>query len=96
MPKEPTPITDRAARRGAYFTSDNYPETFGKQLVHINDARAIERVARQLAAALQTGRDGDRKAIAQLQAIDPNFTPRSNYIFNAQDAALAAWEELNK
>lgn len=38
-----TPETDDAARKGAYFTLDKYPETCGKQIVHIEFARKLER-----------------------------------------------------
>jgi hypothetical protein len=43
-PNTPTPETDAAARRGAYIKAPSlYYETNGKQLVHIDDARKLER-----------------------------------------------------
>lgn len=43
-PETPTPETDAAARRGAYIKAPAlYYETHGKQLVHIDDARKLER-----------------------------------------------------
>ncbi len=39
----PTPETDDAARKGAYLTTGEYPETCGKQIVHIDFARKLER-----------------------------------------------------
>ena len=47
MPEEtelrPTPETDDAARKGAYMNHGAYPETSGKQIVHIEFARRLER-----------------------------------------------------
>ena len=39
----PTPETDDAARKGAYHAHGEYPETCGKQIVHIDFARRLER-----------------------------------------------------
>lgn len=39
----PTPETDDAARKGAYLVAGEYPETCGKQIVHIDFARKLER-----------------------------------------------------
>ena len=41
--QRPTPETDDAARKGAYLTHGKYPETCGKQIVHIDFARKLER-----------------------------------------------------
>lgn len=41
--QRPTPETDDAARKGAYLTHGEYPETCGKQIVHIDFARKLER-----------------------------------------------------
>ena len=38
----PTPESDDAARKGAYLTHGEYPETCGKQIVHIDFARKLE------------------------------------------------------
>lgn len=38
-----TPISDAAARRGAYYDDGDYSSTGGKQIVHISDARTLER-----------------------------------------------------
>jgi len=50
----PTPRTDAAARKGAYFTAGKYPETCGKQIVHIDFARELEIENEQLRSVLQT------------------------------------------
>jgi hypothetical protein len=39
----PTPESDKAAREGAYFQHGDYAETCGKQLVHLETARRLER-----------------------------------------------------
>ena len=39
----PTPESDKAAREGAYFQHGDYAETYGKQLVHLETARRLER-----------------------------------------------------
>lgn len=41
--QRPTPETDDTARKGAYLTHGKYPETCGKQIVHIDFARKLER-----------------------------------------------------
>lgn len=51
--ERPTPETDAAARKGAYLAHGEYPETCGKQLVHIDFARKLERERDAIAAALQ-------------------------------------------
>lgn len=40
--QQPTPETDDTARKGAYLTHGEYPETCGKQIVHIDFARRLE------------------------------------------------------
>ncbi len=41
-PQTQTPISDKAAREGAYFDGDDYTSTGGKQIVHIKTARQLE------------------------------------------------------
>jgi len=44
MSNTPTPESDDAARKGCYINDPkNYPETCGKQMVHIDIARSLER-----------------------------------------------------
>lgn len=51
-PATPTPRTDAEARSGAYMTTGDYSSTAGKQIVHIDFARTLERDLAQSQAEL--------------------------------------------
>lgn len=49
-----TPETDQQAREGAYFKPGDYNSTEGKQLVHIDFARKLERERNELKRKIAT------------------------------------------
>jgi len=62
-PETPTPETDAAARRGAYIKALSlYYETNGKQLVHIDDARKLERERDAARAEVEAMREAIKEA----------------------------------
>lgn len=79
-PDTPTPETDAAARRGAYIKAPSlYYETHGKQLVHIDDARKLERE-----------RDAARAELAAMTAL----VNRLAEALEASDECLALIEDV--
>lgn len=70
----PTPETDAAALKGAYFNdAADYPETKGKQLVHIDDARKLERErdeAKEQLEAMRTAIKEASKIVVSIQLND--------------------------
>lgn len=65
--QRPTPETDAAALKGAYFKdAADYPETKGKQLLHIDDARKLERERDEAREELATMREAIREAFEHL------------------------------
>lgn len=66
-PETPTPETDAAARRGAYIKAPSlYYETHGKQLVHIDDARRLERERDAARAENEAMREAIRETASHL------------------------------
>lgn len=62
----PTPESDEAARKGAYLTAGEYPETCGKQTVHIEVARNLERERDEARAELEEWKARSQKNICEL------------------------------
>ena len=93
----PTPETDDAARKGAYLTHGEYPETCGKQIVHIDFARNLER-ERDSAKSL------NRSLLDQLEAKDAQIEAmreereqwRMSSVCREKDAQLEAMREAIK
>lgn len=70
MNTRPTPETDAAALKGAYFKdAADYPETKGKQLVHIDDARKLERERDEAKEQLEAMRTVIKQAYRALEVV---------------------------
>lgn len=64
--ERPTPRTNAAAREGAYVKEGKYPETCGKQIVHIDFARTLEQ---ELAEAQEINKEQAAHIVALREAI---------------------------
>ena len=67
--QRPTPETDDAVRKGAYLTHGEYPETCGKQIVHIDFARKLERERDEAREQLEAMCVAIKEACEALKAI---------------------------
>jgi hypothetical protein len=66
-PAVATPRTDGAARKGAYLTAGNYPETCGKQIVHIEFARQLEREIAELNQRLIDRQESNQSQLIRIE-----------------------------
>lgn len=86
----PTPRSDDAARKGAYLTAGQYPETCGKQIVHIDFARQLEREIAELNQRLI-----DRQESFQAQLVRIENTWREKLCKAMKDHGLKVeWQPI--
>ena len=97
IPNTPTPETDAAACRGAYMQDPSlYPETIGKQLVHIDDSRRLERERDAARAEIEAMREAIREVYAALDACSHNLHSAYGKLSDNADAALAKLQPFIK
>lgn len=91
--QRPTPETDEAARKGAYFVPGDFSSTCGKQIVHIDFARKLERERDGLKEYAERCKQGCIKlsfAIGQIDYVcgEPNDMEVSDYCLHQNEEAV--------
>lgn len=92
-----TPRTDDAARQGAYMSAGEYPETCGKQFVHLDFARTLERELNAANARIaELEKDNKILALKSKLSLANNLCPAHRDKQSGQSCLACRIESLEK